>query len=368
MDSELLLNESKTSKRSFKQDIGFRFIKRLILALTVVGTIVLVVYLDLVPNSIKQIKPIGLAGNSGIISSFIENQNCVKPAKYNKTIYFIESKRPADNILNLGPRQACAIESAAKNNPDFNVTLFALHVTDLAENSSYTKALRKYPNINIIPTTLKEFTTGTIAEDWVKKGDIYKSKHSVVHFSDFMRLFVLWKYGGIYLDTDFIVLKSLSGLKPGWSVAETTYWVASAAMSFDTDGYGHYVAEILVREFMKTYNGSEYAYNGPGLLTRVAQRLCFTTETKNMRRGPCYDFEVLDTKLFYPIGYDAKDPLFNPKNLNQTLETVKDAYAVHCWNGLVGGIHLPVGTQAGIGVLAERHCPNVYASVKDVFR
>uniref|UniRef100_A0A336N0A8 CSON003860 protein n=1 Tax=Culicoides sonorensis TaxID=179676 RepID=A0A336N0A8_CULSO len=344
--------------------------KRLILAVTIVGTVILLVYLDLVPQSVKELRPIGLQGNSGLINTIkiFDNENCVKKPTFNRTIYFIESKRPDNGILNLGPRQACAIESAAKNNPDFNVTLFALHVNDTAENNPYTKALRKYPNLKIVTTTLKDFAKGTIAEDWEKKGDIYKSKHSVVHFSDFMRLFVLWKYGGIYLDTDFIILKSLNALQPGWSVAETGYWVASAAMSFDSDGYGHYVAEILVREFMKTYNGSEYAYNGPGLLTRVAQRLCFTTETKKMKRGPCYDFEILDTKLFYPIGYNAKDPLFNPNNLTQTLDMVKDAYAVHCWNGLVGQVHLKKGTQAAIGVLAERHCPFTYESVQDVFR
>ncbi|XP_063709981.1 lactosylceramide 4-alpha-galactosyltransferase-like [Culicoides brevitarsis] len=365
MDSELLLSEGQTTKRSFKAEIGLRFLKRLILGFICVGALILVAYLDIIPDTIKEIRPTGLK-ISGILNT--ESSFCPSKAIENKTIYFIESKRPKDNILNLGPRQACAIESAAKNNPDFNVTLFALHVTDLAENSPYTKALRQYSNIKIVPTTLKEFTKDTIAEQWVTKGDIYKSKHATVHFSDFLRLFVLYKYGGIYLDTDFIVLKSLGDLKPGWSVAETTYWVASAAMSFDATGYGHYLAEVLVREFMNTYNGTEYAYNGPGLLTRVAQRLCFTTETKKMKRGPCFDFEILDTKLFYPIGYDAKDPLFNPQNLTKTLEMVKDAYAVHCWNGLVGSVHLKVGTKAGIGVLAEKHCPHVYASVKDVFR
>ena len=33
------------------------------------------------------------------------------------------------------------------------------------------------------------------------------------NLSNLMRLVVLYKYGGVYLDTDFIVLKAFSGLK-----------------------------------------------------------------------------------------------------------------------------------------------------------
>ncbi|XP_063709063.1 lactosylceramide 4-alpha-galactosyltransferase-like [Culicoides brevitarsis] len=290
------------------------------------------------------------------------------PPIENKTIFFIHVQRPKDKTLNLIARSACAIESAAKNNPDFNVTLVCFNVMDLAENNSFVKALKEYPNIQFHKTTLENITKDSIAEPWISKGLIQKGKYLSWHTSDFARLFMLYKYGGIYLDTDFIVLKSLADLKPGWTVAESRYWVASAAMSFHSTGYGHYLAEMLVREFMNSYNGSVYSYNGPQLLTRVLQKVCFTKDTKMMKRGPCYDFEVLARETFYPIGFYEKDLFFNPSNLTQALEKVKDSYAVHCWHGgYLGGVHLKVGTQAAIGVLAEKHCPKVYAAVEELF-
>lgn len=367
MDSEKLILESGVISRRIKNDLANTFAKRIVLVLVVIGFFILVIYSDLLPKSNCESKPYSMKE----LTSIAMQEQIVMPSHqsfFNRTIYFIESKQPNDNILNISPRHACAVESAAKNNPDWNITLIALNITDLNENSLFIKALRLYPNINIINTTLVEFSKGTIAEEWVSKKVIDKSKHPVVHFSDFMRLLVLHKFGGLYLDTDFIVLKSLNGFIPNWSVAETTYWVASAAMSFDSNGYGHYLTEILVREFINSYNGSQYAYNGPGLLTRVAQKLCFTTETVKMKRGKCYDFEVLPTKLFYPIGYDADRPLFDVKELNKTLDILKDAYAVHWWNGLIGSKHLKVGTQAALGVLAERHCPTVYSVTKEEFR
>lgn len=285
----------------------------------------------------------------------------------NKTIFLIDSIRPADGVLKLSPRQACAVESAAKNNPNWNVVLFTLDTHILDAPTSNTSALRTYSNIKIVNTTVEKMVNGTIAESWVKTGSLTTSKYPVVHYSDFLRLFILYKYGGVYLDTDFIVLKSLDPILPNFSVAETLYWVASAAIGFTTDGFGHFIIQHLVSEFMNTYNGSVYAYNGPGLLTRFSQRLCYTTATANMTRDNCFDFEVLPTKTFYPIGYDAYPPLFNETLLNQTMDMVKDSYAMHAWNGLIGGSHLKVGTKSALGVMAEQNCPKIYASCGTLF-
>lgn len=287
----------------------------------------------------------------------------IRARAFNKTIFLIDSIRPADGVLKLSPRQACAVESAAKNNPNWSVILITLDTHILDAPTTNTSALREYTNVKIVNTTLLDFVKDTIAYNWVESGALLLSKHPVVHYSDFLRLFVLYKYGGIYLDTDFITLKSLDPILPNFSVAETKYWVASAAMGFTTDG----VIQQLVSEFMSTYNESIYAYNGPGLLTRFSQRICYTKATTNMTRDNCFDFEVLPIKTFYPIGYDAYQPLFNNTWLNQTMDLVKDSYAMHAWNGLIGNYHLKVGTKSAFGVMAEQNCPKVYASCGTLF-
>lgn len=285
----------------------------------------------------------------------------------NKTIFLIDSLRPSDGALKLTPRQACAVESAAKNNPDWVVVLLTLDTTILDAPTSNTSAFKEYPNIKVVNTTLLSLVEGTVAEVWVRSGALTRSLYPTVHYSDFLRLFVLYKYGGVYLDTDFIILKSLDPITPNFSVAETEYWVESAAMGFTTDGFGHFVIQHLVQEFMNTYNETIYAYNGPGLLTRFSQRICYTTATKEMTRDNCFDFEVLPTKTFYPIGYKAYGPLFNETQLETTMNLVKESYAMHAWNGLIGQSRLKVGTKAAIGVMAEQNCPKVYATCGSEF-
>lgn len=51
---------------------------------------------------------------------------------------------------------------------------------------------------------------------WWKNGVINKQKdkeYKVSHFSGALRLALIWKYGGVYSDTDMIALKSFSDLR-----------------------------------------------------------------------------------------------------------------------------------------------------------
>ena len=54
-----------------------------------------------------------------------------------------------------------------------------------------------------------------------RKGNVYHNRILVsvslsaryVHTADVLRLLLIYKYGGFYLDSDFVILKSLVGLK-----------------------------------------------------------------------------------------------------------------------------------------------------------
>lgn len=94
------------------------------------------------------------------------------------------------------------------------------------------------------------------------------SKFPVSHASDILRYLTLWKYGGIYLDLDVIVLKSLEDLPPNYSGAESADNVAAGVMSFADSGVGHSLAETCVNDLRKNFSGSEWGYNGPGTITR----------------------------------------------------------------------------------------------------
>lgn len=59
---------------------------------------------------------------------------------------------------------------------------------------------------------LETFVQGTTVEHFYRSDRLYTTNFLVEHMSDFVRLLVLGKYGGIYLDTDCIVTKNLDEL------------------------------------------------------------------------------------------------------------------------------------------------------------
>lgn len=77
---------------------------------------------------------------------------------------------------------------------------------------------------------------------------IYSSRHPVVHLADFLRLQVLYKYGGIYIDTDFIIFKSFAPLVKTFLTREHTYeFLNNGIMGFSHDGDGHDLLDFIMK-------------------------------------------------------------------------------------------------------------------------
>lgn len=99
-----------------------------------------------------------------------------------QNIFFHETKCRSDSphVLNLTARQACAIESAALNNPNFKVfVLFtsATYLPGIADpENPITDALLSYDNINFRQLNLWRYAENTPIENWVKNGDLFQSR------------------------------------------------------------------------------------------------------------------------------------------------------------------------------------------------
>jgi lactosylceramide 4-alpha-galactosyltransferase len=139
----------------------------------------------------------------------------MEPVRGKKNIIFIETRcaiKPneiEDSGLLLKKRQACAIESAAKMNPDASVhLLFTCSINGgMTASPLYVKELFRYPNVKIWKLDIPGFLAGTSLQDWDFKGHLEQSKWPVEHSSDVLRYVSLFKYGGTYLDLDFIIRK-----------------------------------------------------------------------------------------------------------------------------------------------------------------
>lgn len=116
----------------------------------------------------------------------------------------------------------------------------------------------------------------------------------------------------------------------------------------------------------RTFNGKIWATNGPLLVTRVLQRVCNTTLSKEMTHERC-GFQVLPINTFYAIYYPSFALFFDPKAAENVFSQVKDSILIHVWNKLSFQSKLKKGSGAAYGLLAELHCNKVYNNCGEDF-
>ncbi|KAK4253233.1 hypothetical protein QN277_010563 [Acacia crassicarpa] len=176
------------------------------------------------------------------------------------------------------------------------------------------------------------------------------------NLSNLIRLVALYKYGGIYLDTDFIILKPFKGLRncigaQSWdSVSKHWTILNNAVLVFDKN---HPLLLRFIQEFALNFNGNKWGYNGPYLLTRVV---------KTMKEEDGLNLTVLPPMAFYPVDWTRIGVWFEkPKNRDESrsveatlIQLRGQSYGVHLWNKLSGKLAVQQGSV--IAKLISQHC------------
>lgn len=176
------------------------------------------------------------------------------------------------------------------------------------------------------------------------------------NLSNLMRLALLYKYGGVYLDTDFIVLKPFTSLRNSIGVQSidgvSKKWTRlnNAVLIFDMN---HPLLYKFMEEFALTFDGNKWGHNGPYLVTRVVKRV---------GTRPGYNFTVLPTMAFYPVDWTKVGGLFKKPENHATSRWVKakllqlggESYGVHLWNKQSSRLVIERGSV--MGRLISDHC------------
>ena len=140
-----------------------------------------------------------------------------------------------------------------------------------------------------------------------------------------IRLAVLYKYGGIYLDTGFVVLKSLAGLR-------NAIGAQSIGMSRNRTGLNkavlvfymnHPLLFKFIEEFSLTFDRNKWGHNGPYLVSRAVQKVA---------ERPGFNLTILPPMAFYPddwnrIGVFSR----NQKAMRNQIQLLKRIYE---WRGI----------------------------------
>ncbi|XP_028222632.1 uncharacterized protein At4g19900 isoform X2 [Glycine soja] len=192
-------------------------------------------------------------------------------------------------------RHQRGLESLLFHHPDACVVVFSETVELDFFKDSFVKDGYKVavamPNLDEL---LKDMPAHIFASVWFewKKTNFYST-----HYSELIRLAALYKYGGIYLDSDIIVLKPISFLNN--SVGMEGHGAGSAlngaVMSFPR--HSLFVKECL-EEFYMTYDDTSLRGNGADLLTRVARKY-LGDENKSVKH---LELKVEPSYIFFPVS------------------------------------------------------------------
>ncbi|KAI4353288.1 hypothetical protein L6164_002250 [Bauhinia variegata] len=274
-----------------------------------------------------------------------------------ETQFFMTWISPASSF---GGRELLSLESLFKVHPQACLMILSRTMDTKHGNRILKPLLDRGYKVEAVTPDLSFLFRGTPAEAWFQElskgkkdpGEIPLSQN----LSNLMRLAVLYKYGGIYLDTDFIVLKPFTGLRNSIGaqsmdmVSKQLTRLNNALLIFDMN---HPLLLKFIQEFALTFDGNKWGHNGPYLVSRVIDRL---------QKNDGFNFTVLPPMAFYPVSWTRIGGLFwKPKNRGESkwveaklLQLNGQSYAVHLWNKQSSSLTIEEGSV--IGRLVSDHC------------
>ncbi|XP_047505131.1 lactosylceramide 4-alpha-galactosyltransferase-like [Pieris napi] len=261
----------------------------------------------------------------------------------------------------LNSRQMCAIESAAISHPERNIYVFFSGPVSKSALLGKMSIMYRFSNVMLARVHIDEYSANTPIQFFIENGTLKNTSWAIENTSNVLRFLSLYKWGGVYLDTDVVVVKSFDLLGENWIAKEDVFTINSAAISLDNYTLGRNVASDFLDEIVKHYKSDNWAHNGPGVVTRVLTRYCGTDDLTKMTNSKCQGFTVLEPKYLYPIHYNDRMQYFQHGNP----ENYPDAYLHHIWNRLTH--HLKVPKHSLYSKLAQRYCPSVYQLYNEEF-
>lgn len=235
----------------------------------------------------------------------------------------------------FGVRHQRGLESILFHHRDACIVVFS-ETLELNFFSSFVmdgfKVAVAMPNLDAL---LKDTPTHIFASVWHqwKETEFYP-----IHYSELVRLAALYKYGGVYLDFDVIVLKpilfslnSAVGLEDDLDERSLT----GAVMAFRK--HSPFIRECL-NEFYASYDDTLLRWNGPELLSRVGH---WFLGDKNLVDKKL-DLSIYPSVSFFPLNHKNISRFFvapateSEKAYEESLfnKILSESMAVHLWYSL----------------------------------
>ncbi|XP_056696245.1 uncharacterized protein At4g19900 isoform X2 [Spinacia oleracea] len=185
---------------------------------------------------------------------------------------------------------------------------------------------------------LKDTPTSIFASVW---HEWRTTKFYSIHYSELIRLAALYKYGGMYLDCDIVVLKPISSFRNsvGMEVLAPGSPLNGAVMAFNKHSF--FIRQCML-EFFSSYDDTLLRWNGADLLTRVAGN--FSRKENDVKKKRMLKVQVASN--FFPISsHDIQRyfiaPVTDDEKAHQHAllrKILNESHTFHFWNSLTSAL------------------------------
>ncbi|KAF8080284.1 hypothetical protein N665_0959s0014 [Sinapis alba] len=261
----------------------------------------------------------------------------------------------------FGKREVLSVESVFKSHPRGCLIILSSTMDSPHGFRVLKPFLDRGYRVMAITPDLPFLLKDTAGESWLEEiqtGKRDPGKISLAqNLSNLMRLAYLFKFGGVYLDTDMIVLKSFKTLRNviGAQTLEpvSRNWTRlnNAVLVFDKN---HPLLRKCIEEFALTFNGNVWGHNGPYLVSRVARAVEGTDGYNN--------FTVMTPPAFYSVNWIEIEKLFKVPRTEKdskrvqvkVLEMQRRSYGLHLWNKFSSKFEIEKGSA--MDKIVSDHC------------
>ncbi|XP_004453829.1 alpha-1,4-N-acetylglucosaminyltransferase [Dasypus novemcinctus] len=259
------------------------------------------------------------------------------------------------------PLVSCAVESAARTYPGQPVVFLMKGLnssTPLSPNSTHAafSLLSAIDNVFLFPLDMRRLLEGTPLAAWYTQLNITAQRNWLHVSSDAARLAVIWKYGGIYMDTDLISIQPIP--EQNFLAAQASHYSSNGVFGFLPQ---HPFLWVCMENFVEHYNSDIWGHQGPNLMTRVLRVWCKLRDFQEVSDLRCANFSFLHPQRFYPISYPAWRRYYE---VWDTEPSFNNSYALHLWNYMNQEGRAAVrGSHTLVEKLYRRYCPRTYESL-----
>jgi hypothetical protein len=235
-----------------------------------------------------------------------------------------------------GVRHQRGLESLLQQHPDACVVMLSETLELEFFRDFVTEGFKVAVAVPNLGELLGSTPTHVFASVWY---EWQKTKYYPLHYSELVRLAALYKYGGIYLDSDVIVLKPLTSLQNSIGAVKQVsgnYSFSGAVLAFEKQSP---LLEECLKEFYSSYDDTLFQWNGAELMTRVISNL-------SSKAYGSMGIKLEPSVTFYPISSTDIERYFSePDNMAERAHhdavfsrIMNDSTTFHLWNSITSAL------------------------------